>query len=183
MNWQVCEGPTVGTFTRARAFSLPTLSTAATARIRRRAIDPPPPRLLLPDPSTPPRCTEAGAATVASTYGYKHRASARLIRRRASAWLTRCRASILLRAPRSTSDHVLLEPTCNMAHPRCLTKFSQGMRRHRRANIFCYIFLFTTSSSEVILCMFVEFIIRFIGQGVQYRGGREHLHTIGMSHH
>jgi hypothetical protein len=174
MNWQVCEGLTVGTFTRARALSLPTRSTAATARIRRRAIDLPPPRLLFPDPSTPPRCTEAGAATAASTHGYK---------RRASAWLTRCRTSILLRSPRSTGDHVLLKPTCNMAHPRCLTKFSQGMRRHRRANIFCYIFLFTTTSSEVILCMFVEFIIRFIGQGVQYRGGREHLHTIGMSRH
>jgi hypothetical protein len=37
---------------------------------------------------------------------------------------------------RATSDHILLKPTCNMAHPRCSTKSSQGMCRHRRAKLF-----------------------------------------------
>jgi hypothetical protein len=67
----------------------------------------------------------AGAAAAAD--GYKGPASARLIRHR---------ASLLLLAPRSNDNHVFLKPTFNMAHTRCLPKFSQGMRLHRPPTFF-----------------------------------------------
>jgi hypothetical protein len=156
INWQTREGPKAGTFTpRLRPLSLPPAPLpryfTATAQFRccRRSTSlsrhrPASPAPLLARPERAIVVYRASAATAAATDGYKRRTSARLIRRR---------ASILLRDPRSTGDHVLLDPTCNMAHPRCSTKFSQGMRRHRCANFFCYFFLFTTSSSEVILCI------------------------------
>jgi hypothetical protein len=133
--WQTCESPNGWKFhphppsphpRRRRTISPAQLDLAtATARLRRRAVDPPT-RCRSASPTPPPTSFErstalfrAGTGIAAATDGYKVRASAR------------SGATLLLPAPRSTGDHVLLEPTFNMAHPRFSPKCSQGMRLYR----------------------------------------------------
>jgi hypothetical protein len=93
---------------------------AAAARLRRRAVDLPPPRLLPPVLSAPPRCSEPAPPPPLTG--------------------TRSGAALLLQAPCSTGDHVLLEPSFNMAHLRCSPKCSQGMRVYRQPTNFARIF-------------------------------------------
>jgi hypothetical protein len=78
------------------------------------------------------------------------RVSATPIWRRASVDLAMRRAAGC--GALTTDDHVLVETTRNMTHPRCSMEFSQGMCRHRRAHLFAR-FLFTSSSEFIYTCL------------------------------
>jgi hypothetical protein len=95
----------------------------------------PSPRLLFPAPSVSPWCTEPSSPPTGPQAPRLRKVDSPPLRPLAS-------------PERATSDHVLLEPTCNMAHHRCLTPRKVCVATDA-PNFFAR-FLFTTSSSEVI---------------------------------